>query len=95
MEKIEFDKACEYRWKLWMPKLERYGKDLWRKYSLDLLMKLAENRLTEVINVYKETGYFDTDNFIDAMNFCDMILNKMVLREQQKGRWKNENDATA
>jgi len=76
MKKEEYEELADERWRKWQKKTEHYGDELWRKYSINLTLTLAEHRLLEVVRVFRETGYLDRDNLIDAMNFCDMVRMK-------------------
>lgn len=76
MKKEEMVKNTLFRYGIQEGKNKRYGTDGWRKYSKSYILKRALHRLKEVVEGYDETKIMDTDNLVDAMNFCDMILIK-------------------
>lgn len=79
MNREEFNKNCEARWKILYEKSKRY-KASWRNYSLDLILELASHRLSEVRGAMRDTGNIDLDNLIDSMNFMDFALSKVLDR---------------
>jgi len=89
LNKKEFDDNCIMRWKLLEPKIKKYGPNTWRNYPLPLLLKLANDRLEEVIGTQESTGRVDIDNLIDAMNFCEFVLVKFM---ELTKNWGIENE---
>ena len=77
MKPDDYQRNCDLRWKTHAEKSRRY-KEAWRNYSLNFLLMLALHRLEEVRGTYENTGSIDIDNMVDAMNFCDFILCKIL-----------------